>query len=116
MKAIVLAGFVLSCTVAVGWGGENISPSPSDSAKKTTDSLGAGTYAGAVVEIEIGEGSLKDLAKFERWTKMLDRADADDAVHAGLTAAQDAALAWLDHHHLPNEAPTLQLGLIWQQP
>ena len=79
MKAMVLAGFVLSCTVAVGWGGENISPSPSDSAKKATDSLGAGTYAGAVVEIEIGEGSLKDLAKFERWTKMLDRADADDA-------------------------------------
>ena len=79
MKAIILAAFVVSAAVAVARSSENLEVGSVASGSSSPNVASKGAYAGSVVEIEIGDESLKDLGKFKHWGKVLDEVESGKA-------------------------------------
>ncbi len=79
MKGIIVVALVVSAAVAVARSGENTESSSVVSGTSSPHGTNKATYAGNVVEIEIGGENLKDLGKFEQWGKVLDEVEDAEA-------------------------------------
>ena len=79
MKVMILAAFVVSAAIGVALSSENTQGDSLSPGASSPNAGGKGIYADAVVEIEVGEGSLKDLRKFGQWMKVLDEVESDKA-------------------------------------